>query len=56
MENSMFGLVRPKVEGAPMHPEDLLWEHDIRKCKECKAKYNRQLAAYNEWEKEYYGK
>lgn len=41
-----FGLVRVPEEGAPMHPDDLTWECDLSNCKKCKAKYDRQLKAW----------
>ena len=52
-----FGLVRPKVEGAPTHPEDLDWEHyPDEGCAKCKAKWDAMLEAYNKWYREYFGK
>lgn len=47
-----FGLVRMKVEGAPVHPEDMDWEHYPGECDICTERWNRQLEAYNKWKKE----
>ena len=47
-----FGHLRARAEGAPMHPDDLEWEHPSGSgCPECQAHYDRQLKAYEEWEK-----
>jgi hypothetical protein len=52
-----LGLTRLRIEGAPLHPDDLDWEHYPGEgCFDCEAKWNRQLAAYNEWYRGYYHK
>ena len=49
--NPGFGLARLKIEGSPMHPDDLDWECDIEVCADCRRMYNKGLKAYND----YYG-
>lgn len=48
---SGFGLARVKEEGAPIHPDDLDWEHPPGSgCVACQAKYDKQLQAWQAWE------
>lgn len=50
--SSGFGLARVKAEGSPEHPDDWIWECDLTVCDACKARYDRQLKAYNDYWKE----
>lgn len=50
MNVSPFGLAGLKVEGAPMHPEELSWEHyPDEGCAICLQRWNNQLKAYNKY-------
>lgn len=42
-----FGMAHLRVEGKPLHPDEIEYEHG-EECKICWAKYQRQLKAYNE--------
>lgn len=47
-----LGTVHLKQEGAPVHPDDVDWEHPNGSgCAKCQEKYDRQLKAYLD----YYG-
>lgn len=46
-----FGAARPHPEGAPLHPDEITFEHSIYSCEQCKASYDRQLRAFNEYYK-----
>lgn len=47
-----LGMARVKQEGAPLHPDDLIWEHPPGSgCQKCKDKYDRQLKAWKDWQK-----
>lgn len=47
-----FGLARIKREGAPIHPDDVDWEHPPGSgCLRCQAKYDRQLKAWQDDDK-----
>lgn len=48
-----FGLARLKVEGAPVHPDDMTWEHYGEECAACARRYQKQLEACLKWEKEF---
>jgi hypothetical protein len=43
-----FGLARLKIEGAPAHPEDVYIHCG---CAKCEAQWQRQLEAYNAFER-----
>jgi len=42
-----IGLQYPRLEGSPTHPDDMTWECDLNVCALCRAKYDKQLKAFN---------
>jgi hypothetical protein len=51
MEDMQFGMARIREEGAPLHPEDMDWEHyPSDDCEKCTARWNAQLKAYNDYQ------
>lgn len=42
-----IGVAYPRLEGSPIHPDDLRWECDLDVCKSCRTKYDRQVKAFN---------
>jgi len=45
-----FGLVFLKKEGAPLHPDEFVWEHPPNTgCEKCTRRYNKALDRYNKY-------